>query len=79
MDTNRKAPVPGSKVVLTELPPGLVDGLMMVDQRAIRAIVGQPVILSGYDDFGSAELQFTDRRGHIHFIYVNLSFIRPIE
>jgi hypothetical protein len=52
---------------------------MLVDQRAIRAIVGQPVVLSDYDEFGSAELQFTDRRGHIHFIYVDPSFIRPVE
>jgi hypothetical protein len=79
MNTNRKQPLSGSKVVLTELPPGLVDGSILVDQRAVRAIVGQPVVLSGYDDFGSAELQFTDSRGHIHFIYVNPSYIRPVE
>ena len=79
MKSNRKRLLPGSSVVLTELPPRLVDGLPLEDQQAIRAVVGQPVVLSDYDDSGSVELQFTDSRGDIHFIYVNPSFIRPVE
>jgi len=69
---------PGGKVVLMKMPPGLIGGLPREDQRAISQIVGQPVLLVGYDDDGRAELQFTDEAEHIHFIYVNPSFIRPV-
>jgi len=40
-------PEAGDTVVLTELPPGLLDGLPLEDQRAISAIVGKPVLLCG--------------------------------
>ena len=48
----------GSRVVLVAIPPRLLDGLPEEDQRAIRAIVGKPVTLVGYDDDGRAELHF---------------------
>jgi hypothetical protein len=64
-------------VILTELPPGLTRGLPRADQRAIRAMVGTPVRLSGYDDIGRAELEFADARGDRHFIYVHVKYVRP--
>jgi hypothetical protein len=48
-------------VLLTSLPPGLVDGLPQEDQDAIVAIVGKPVLLVGYDEDRRAELHFDDR------------------
>jgi hypothetical protein len=33
------------------------------------------VLLSEYDDAGRAELQFTDRAGVIHFLYVRPEYI----
>jgi hypothetical protein len=42
----------GERVVLTELPPGLVDGLPRKDQRAIAAIIGKPVLLEVFEDDG---------------------------
>lgn len=78
------APKPGTMVVLRELPPGLLDGLPAEDQRAIRAIVGQPVLLSAYDADGRAELEFSDpfytQTEHstlTHTIYVAPGFIDP--
>jgi hypothetical protein len=71
----------GSRVILVALPPRLLDGLPDEDQRAIRAIVGKPVKLVGYDDRGSAELEFadpftvqTDEHIHTHTIWVAPEF-----
>lgn len=66
-------------VLLTELPPGLLRGLPRTDQKAISEIVGKPTLLLAYDDLGRAELEFTDRKGAIHSIYVDPSFIRPAD
>ncbi len=72
-------PKPGDPVVLTEVPPGLLDGLPMEDQRAISEVVGKPILLTEYDDEGRAELKFTDRDGVIHFIYVSPNIIRAAK
>jgi hypothetical protein len=72
-------PEPGTKVVLKSIPPGLLDGLPQRDQRAITVIVGQPVRLVDYDDVGRAELEFTDKNGGIHYIYVKPEYLRPAE
>jgi hypothetical protein len=68
-------PKPGDSVVLAEVPDGLLEGLPREDQIAIIEIVGKPVRLVKYTD-GEAELEFTDKHGNTHFIYVNLRFIR---
>jgi hypothetical protein len=60
-------------------PPGLLDGLPQRDQEAITAIVGQAVHLGDYDDVGRAELEFTDKSGDIHYIYVKPEYLRPVE
>jgi hypothetical protein len=70
--------------VLAAVPPGLLDGLPDEDQRAIRAIVGKPVMLIGYDDDGRAELEFADPfdadsenyYSHTHTIWVAPEFIQ---
>lgn len=70
LETRRK-PLPGDTVVMGEVPHGLLDGLPLEDQHAIRAIVGKPIRLNEYDDEGRAELEFTDSDGSIHFVYVS--------
>jgi hypothetical protein len=67
---------PGSLVVLTSVPSSLLQGLPDEDQAAIRAIVGQPVMLGGYS-YGQAELEFTDSAGDAHTIWVETDLIRP--
>ena len=79
MASNNAKPQPGDMVVLTRLPLGLRDGLPCEDQDAIAAIIGKPVLLSEYEDAGRAELEFTDDRGTIHYIYVDVALIRPID
>ncbi len=76
MSLKDERPLPGETVVLTGVPPGLLDGLPQEDQQAIAEAVGKPLILNEYDDEGTAELQFMDRSGIIHFLYVNQRFIR---
>lgn len=68
---------PGARVVLTELPSGFLRGLPKPDKKAISEIIGKPVQFIQYDSDGRAELEFTDRLGVIHFIYVKPSFIGP--
>jgi hypothetical protein len=53
-----------------------LQGLPDEDQAAIRAIVGQPVMLGGYS-YGQAELEFTDSAGDAHTIWVETDLIRP--
>jgi hypothetical protein len=69
---------PGSKVVLAKLPPGLLDGLPEEDQRAISAIVGVPIKLSGYDD-GRLVLEFVEDSGMIHSIYVDRQYVKTTK
>jgi hypothetical protein len=69
---------PGDAVMLTQVPPGLLDKLPLEDQKAIIEIVGQPVRLNGYDEDGRAELEFTDSVGVIHFIYVSPVFVKSV-
>jgi hypothetical protein len=72
-------PRPGDAVVLTRVPPGLLEGLPTEDQDAIAEVVGKPVKLVAFDDQGRAELEFTDSDEAIHSIYVSPDFIRPAK
>jgi hypothetical protein len=67
---------PGDYVVLTGVPPELLEGLPREDQAAIVEVVGEQVLLVGYEDDGRAKLQFTDKYGTIHFVFVNPTLIR---
>lgn len=69
-------PQPGDAVVLLELPPGFLADLPVEDQKAISEVVGGiPVLLNTYDDAGRAEIEFTDRTGMKHFLYVSPEYI----
>jgi len=41
----------------------------------VSAVIGQRILLNGYDADGRAELEFTDAQGIIHFIYVDPKFL----
>jgi hypothetical protein len=74
--TSKKGnPKPGDMVVLSEIPPGLLNDLPVEDQTAIAEAVGKPILLNEYNENGRAELEFRDRDGIIHFIYVKQDFI----
>lgn len=73
--TRSVRPHAGSTVVLVSLPPGFLRGLPRADKKAMSEITGKLIRLTGYDDDGRAELEFTDDRGVIHFVYVPLDFI----
>jgi hypothetical protein len=67
----------GARVVLKELPAGLLDGLPATDQDAIKSIVGKPVTFVENDGDGRAELEFVDAQGNYHSIWVEQRFIAP--
>jgi len=66
-------------VILLEAKSELLEGLPTGDQEAIAEVVGNPILLVGYDEAGRAELEFTDGRGEIHSIYVSPETIRADE
>jgi hypothetical protein len=77
MASDEENAVVGAKVVLVNLPAGLLDGLPEEGQKAIAAIVGIPVSLAGYDEDGRAELEFAGpRRGQHHTIWVDPKLVR---
>jgi len=68
-------PKPGDTVVLTAVPPGMLDDLPAEDKQAISEIVGKPILLSQFDEDGRAELEFQDGNGNFHTLYVKPEFI----
>jgi hypothetical protein len=70
MITHERKPRSKDMVMLREMPTGLLDNLPTGDRRAISEIIGKPVRLNDYDNDGRAELEFIDRHGVIHFIFV---------
>jgi hypothetical protein len=58
-----------------ELPPGFLHDLPEEDQQAIND-VGKPVRLNEYDEDGRAQLEFKDRNGCFHTMYVAPELIR---
>ena len=77
MYTFRLKPKPSELVILIKIPRGMLDDLPLEDPEAISDVVGEPILLSEYDDAGRADVEFKDRDGQIHFIFVALEFIRP--
>jgi len=69
-------PRPGDNVMLIAVPPGFLHDLPSEDQQAITQVVGKPILLTGYDEDGRAELEFQDNNAVTHFIYVSPEFIR---
>ena len=78
-NTGDARPKPGNRIILTGLPPGFLNDLPQEDQQAIDGVVGHPVRLSEYDADGRAELEFRDRNGCLHKIYVGPEFIRVMN
>jgi hypothetical protein len=59
-------------------PAGLPRRPAPEDQFAIRDLIGKPIIFSEYADWGDAELEFTDKRGGIRFVF-DPRFIRAVK
>ena len=83
MSTEDKLPKPGDMVVLVGLPPGFLDDLPLEEQSAISAMVGKPIKFCGITSTSTwerVELEFSDyEHGMNHTLYVDPSFIRPVE
>jgi hypothetical protein len=78
-DTPEKTFKSGDAVILLALPPGFIDDMDIEDREACSEVVGSQVVFNEYDDIGRAELQFTSRDGHIHFIWIEPQFIKAVR
>ena len=72
-------PKAGDSVIVKELPAGFLEGLASEDRQAITAVIGKAILLKKYDDEDRAELEFTDEKGTIHFVYLNPALIRNLK
>ena len=68
---------PGDLVILRSVPASLLTGLPDEDQAAIRDAIGKTVKFAGIT-YGQAELEFRDRQGDVHTIWVDTDRIEPI-
>ena len=59
------------QVRLLGLPHGFLDDLPQGDRRALLDAVGTQVKFNGFDEHGRAELEFKDKNGARHFIYLD--------
>jgi hypothetical protein len=69
--------LPTTSWAFREIPPGLLDGPSFEDQKAIVEGVRKPVLLGDHSDEETAELQFTNASGVIHFLYLKWSLVQP--
>jgi hypothetical protein len=67
---------PGSRVILTDAPPALLEGLPEEDRSAVRAVIGRHVRFVGFS-YGQAEVEFTDAQGDEHTIWVDADLLQP--
>lgn len=67
------------KVVFLKGVPDWLGILPEEDQDAIRAAVGQTMLLVGYNELGEAECEFHDADNNIHTIWVKPELIQHVE
>jgi hypothetical protein len=72
-------PRPDDTLMLMEVPPGMLDDLPPDEEQALCEGVGKPIMLKEYDDAGRAGLEFKDRNGDLHCIYLSSTFISPVK
>lgn len=75
IDRNGRPLRDGAHVRLLQAAPDLLQDLPEEDQRAILWATKEVVLtLTGQDDYGNVELEFSDRAGVRHWI-----FVRPTD
>lgn len=68
---------PGELVLLVSVPLALTSELPEEDQDAIRCAVGTRVKFAGMT-YGQAEIEFRDKLGVEHTIWVDTDRIKPL-
>jgi hypothetical protein len=43
----------------------------MEDQQAISEVVGNSILFVNFDEYGRADLEYVDRAGVMHFLYLD--------
>jgi len=68
----------GDTVTVKRIPESLVRGLPLSDQRAINNCLDRSFEISGFNDQGDAEIEFTDARNEFHTNWIDTSCLEKI-
>ena len=72
----------GDRVVLLRLDDWFFNKLEPTTVSFLKACVGQETLIADFDDYGHAELEFTDRNAApgsgMHFVWVDPSWIKKV-
>jgi hypothetical protein len=79
LDANGKQLGSGDRVKFLFAPEELVDGLPAADRAAIEGVVGDELELTGFDEYGHAEVDFRGTDGTSHTIWVRPSCLMRVS
>ena len=79
VDANGKTLAAGDRVKFLFAPAELSDGLPREDRAAIESVVGYELQMTGFDDYGHAEVDFHAADGRIHTIWVRPSCLAGVD
>ena len=68
----------GDEVTIKRIPESLVRGLPHTDQQAINDCLGKSFKISGFNDQGEAEIEFTDAEDVFHTIWIEAGCLDKI-
>ena len=78
LDISGKVLQRGDEVTIKRIPKSLVRGLPHSDQQAINSCLGQSFKISGFNDHGDAEIEFTDAANDFHTIWIETGCLKKI-
>lgn len=70
-DAHGRSIQPGMTVKLLRVPDSLLADLPRADQNAIKAAARESLVAGEPDGHGNVELEFRDRHGQTHWIWVD--------
>jgi hypothetical protein len=71
LDRNKNPIALGDDVRIFRVPADLPSGLPNEDQAAIHEQLGKVLVVQGFGEAGSVELEFVDSKGHPHTIWID--------
>lgn len=78
LDVSGKVLRRGDVVTVESIPESLVRGLPQSDQRAINDCLGRSFKISGFNDQGEAEIEFTEAEDEFHTIWIGTACLRKM-
>ncbi|MBV9243314.1 MAG: hypothetical protein JO366_00710 [Methylobacteriaceae bacterium] len=69
----------GDRVLVDSIPTSLIKELPESDREAIKNQIGRTLTISGFDNWGNAELEFSESMDSIHTIWIETSVLRKLS